>query len=63
MYTQASSKYDCVRIQNDINGNPRYAVHYLAVSDGYYINKATRAAGLSRYRGKDMGGMYTFSTY
>lgn len=49
---------------NDVNGNPRYIVHYLSLDMSDYIStKETRSAGLSMYRGKSYGGGYVFSTY
>jgi len=52
------------RVNNDINGNPRYVVHYLALADTY--SEAVRkihAIGGSKYRSKWYGGGLVFSTY
>lgn len=52
------------RIKNDVNGNPRYVVHFndLGLSE-YKSTKATRDAGFAIYRGKDYGGGFVFSSY
>ena len=50
-----------IRIDNDINGNPRY---YLPI---YMLprmtDKARLKAGLNRYRGKRFGVGYVISSY
>lgn len=55
------------RVNNDVNGNPRYVVHYVALltdkekhdrylSNGYEIAlKRSRAFGGKKYRGKSGG--------
>lgn len=52
------------RTNNDVNGNPRYVVHYSALGlPTYESTKKTRAAGLKLYRGRDFGGGFVFSSY
>lgn len=52
------------RINNDINGNPRYVVSWLSLGlDSYQATDKTRKAGLSIYRGKDFGGGFVFQSY
>lgn len=65
---------DYTRIKNDINGNPRYAIHMtdLLTADQLQQNPTiqygialanSRQWGGKRYRGNTMGGMIVFSTY
>ena len=52
------------RTNNDVNGNPRYVVHYSALGlPEYESTKKTRAAGLKLYRGRDFGGGFVFTSY
>jgi hypothetical protein len=63
------------RINNDINGNPRYVVHFydllrdnegegLDVFQKYEIAvKKARKVGGAKYRGKDFGGGIVFQSY
>lgn len=52
------------RVNNCINGNPRYVLHYLALNTDYYtaLNLALECGGKA-YKGKDYGGGFVFSTY
>jgi len=46
-----------LKIDNDLSGNARIVVHYLNLGlKEYKSTKATRAAGLTKYRGKAYGG-------
>lgn len=53
---------DYKRVNNDINGNPRYVFHFLSFlneGDNNNYNTAiekSRAIGGKKYRGKDFGG-------
>ena len=52
------------RVDNDVNGNPRYVVHFLSLSDNY--NEAlsqARKIGGKKYRAKWFGGGIVFSSY
>lgn len=52
------------RVNNDINGNPRYVISWLDLGlDKYESTKLTRSLGLSIYRGKDFGGGFVFQSY
>jgi hypothetical protein len=63
------------RINNDVNGNPRYVVHFYDIlNDGegkgldvfqkYEIAvKKARKVGGKMYRGKDFGGGIVFQSY
>lgn len=49
------------RINADVNGNPRYVVHFLDL--GVYINDYGKIPGLTKYRAKWFGGGYVFHSY
>ncbi len=63
------------RINNDVNGNPRYVVHfYDLLNDGEgegltilekfdLMVKKSRKVGGKIYRGKDFGGGIVFQSY
>jgi hypothetical protein len=65
------------RINNDINGNPRFVVHFydlLTDSESWGLNltilqryelalKKARKVGGKIYRGKDFGGGIVFQSY
>jgi hypothetical protein len=52
------------RIKNDVNGNPRYVVHYLALANDYeQALKISRAHGGKKYHNKSYGGGIAFVTY
>lgn len=52
------------RINNDINGNPRYVVHYLQMADTYeralYLS---RKLGGRKFHNKQFGGGIAFQSY
>jgi len=52
------------RTTNDVNGNPRYIVHFLSVARtmGDAVCKIRKIGG-GRYRGKSFGGGLVFSSY
>lgn len=67
---------DCLRVNNDVNGNPRYVVHFLhfltdkenegAPGFGSYslaVKRARDWIGGKRYRAKSYGGGIVFSSY
>lgn len=67
---------ELTRINNDVNGNPRYCVHFLDLLSNTEndpktsINKRFNLAlqkaktiGGSKYRGKQYGGMIVFQSY
>jgi hypothetical protein len=49
------------RIDNDVNGNPRYVVHFTAL--GIELADYGRIPGLTKYRAKWFGGGYVFQSY
>lgn len=53
-----------VRIDNDVNGNPRYVIHYLYFANTYSeaIYKAKKIGG-KKYRAKWYGGGIVISSY
>jgi len=65
------------RIKNDVNGNPRYVVHFLefipegkdcqdfgGITNAYKLAcKAANKIGGRKYTGKDFGGGIVFQSY
>lgn len=60
------------RINNDVNGNPRYVFHFLAflgteagtIEERFNIAlKKSRTLGGKAYKGKDFGGGIVIQTY
>jgi hypothetical protein len=63
------------RINNDINGNPRFVVHFLYLlneSEGEGLGvlesfdlalKKAKKVGGTKYKGKDFGGGIVFQSY
>jgi len=52
------------RVNNCVNGNPRYVLHFLALDSNYYTAIAlAHECGGKAYKGKDYGGGIVFSTY
>ena len=69
---------DVMRVNNDVNGNPRYVVHFLhfltdkekggipavgAFGYGLAVKRANAWVGGKRYRAKSYGGGIVFSSY
>lgn len=53
-----------VRINNDVNGNPRYIIHFLDIADTYTeALNISRKIGGKKYRGKDFGGGIVIQSY
>lgn len=50
------------RLDNDINGNPRYYVPIYLFPEGLG-DKLRRSMGLTKYRGKKYGAGYTVQSY
>ena len=52
------------RVENDVNGNPRYVIHFLSLANNYNeaLNKARKIGG-KKYRAKWFGGGIVFSSY
>ena len=52
------------RVKNDINGNPRYVVHFLALAGNYeQALKISRAYGGRKFHNKQYGGGIAFQSY
>jgi hypothetical protein len=49
------------RIDNDVNGNPRYVVHFYAL--GVELADYGKIQGLKKYRAKWFGGGYVIQSY
>jgi hypothetical protein len=49
------------RIDNDVNGNPRYVTHFLSL--GVELEDYGKIPGLTKYRGKWFGGGYVHQSY
>lgn len=57
-------KIDVYGAKDDMYGNPRYVIHYLALGlKDYESTKRTRSAGLKKYKGKEFGGGFVFQSY
>lgn len=55
---------EVARINNCVNGNPRYVIHFLDIANNYIdaINIARQIGG-KKYRAKWFGGGIVFSSY
>jgi hypothetical protein len=55
---------DFTRINNDVNGNPRYVLHFMYIDDNYStaVNKC-RCLGGRKYHTKSYGGGIVFQSY
>tara|TARA_E500000081_G_scaffold33756_1_gene37576 strand:+ start:18933 stop:19271 length:339 start_codon:yes stop_codon:yes gene_type:complete len=52
------------RVDNDINGNPRYVLHFLAFDSDYATAKdIANSIGWSVYRAKSHGGCFVGQSY
>jgi hypothetical protein len=74
---KTANGYELTRVKNDVWGNPRYVVHFLALlpntlSNNYDISinekhnialNNARKHGGKVYRGKDFGGGIVFQSY
>lgn len=48
-------------IDNDVNGNPRYVVHFYSL--GIELKDYGKIKGLTKYRAKWFGGGYVFQSH
>ena len=56
--------YDLYRVKNDVYGNPRYVIHWLAFGKDYdTAKKVANSIGFRVYRGKDFGGGFVCQSY
>ena len=53
------------RVNNDVNGNPRYVFHFLALADRYTeaVAVAKKLIGGKKYHTKSYGGGIVFQSY
>ena len=53
------------RVNNDVNGNPRYVFHFLALADHYgeAVAVAKKLIGGKKYHTKSYGGGIVFQSY
>lgn len=52
------------RINNDVNGNPRYVCHFLAIHNDYDTAVSiARTIGGKRFHNKQFGGGIVFQSY
>jgi len=58
------TKYDWTRLDSDINGNPRYVIHFLNFADNYpdAVKLANKIGG-RKYHTKKYGGGIVFQSY
>lgn len=62
--TKYGNTYTWYRTNRDVNGNPRYIIHYKDLGlKNWEATKKTRNAGLRLYRGKDFGGGFVMQTH
>ena len=59
------STENLTRINNDVNGNPRYVFHFLALADHYSeaVTVAKKLIGGRKYHTKNYGGGIVFQSY
>ena len=65
MSTQkTTSQIDFTRVNNDVNGNPRYVCHFLNIADDYATAvKLANKIGGRKYHNKSYGGGIVFQSY
>lgn len=52
------------RVNNDVNGNPRYVIHFLEIDDDYNTAlNISRKIGGKKYRAKWFGGGIVIQSY
>ena len=62
--TQTKLGHHFYRVKNDVNGNPRYVISWLAFGSDYDAAKVlANAQGFSVYRGRDFGGGFVCQSY
>ena len=56
--------FSVYRVDNDINGNPRYVIHFLAFADNYDKAKTiANGLGFKVYRARWFGGGFVGQSY
>ena len=62
--TEQELGYDFFRVKNDVYGNPRYVIHWLAFGTDYdQAKKVANSLGFRVYKGKDFGGGFVAQSY
>ena len=52
------------RVNNDINGNPRYVIHFMNIADNYETAvKLANKIGGRKFHNKQYGGGIVFQSY
>ena len=63
-FTINGNEVTTYRINNDVNGNPRYVIHFLDIADTYNESLSIiRSIGGRKYTAKWFGGGLVFSSY
>ena len=58
------TKEDFTRINNDVNGNPRYVFHFLQLADDYPTAlKLAKKIGGRKFHNKQYGGGISIQSY
>ena len=56
--------FDFYRVNNDVNGNPRYVIHFFAFAPDYdQARKIANRLGFRVYRGRHFGGGFVCQSY
>ena len=62
--TQTKLGHHFYRIKNDVNGNPRYVISWMAFGSNYDAAKVlANAQGFKVYRGRNFGGGFVCQSY
>lgn len=63
--TTNGTVYSFARINNDVNGNPRYVVHFLDLGlNGHESTPVTKSVGLKKWQSNKLyGGGFIFQSY
>ena len=62
--TRLKLGHNFYRVNNDVYGNPRYVIHWLAFGSDYDdAKKLANAQGFRVYRGRDFGGGFVCQSY
>lgn len=63
-YNVKGSLIEFWRTSNDVNGNPRYIVHFLDIADDYNTaHQIAKSCGGRKYTGRAFGGGFVFQSY
>ena len=59
------TKDDLTRVNNDVNGNPRYVIHFTAIHSDYMqaVNIARELFHGRKFHNKQYGGGIVFQSY